>query len=193
MPCAIILPHSNSSAAPAACLQSLITHLLFQEESLAPFDHTRQNPLTAILSQSRHSSCGASNLHTSLLLLRLRLLRIDNALLDIAREVEEGLFDIDVRLGRDFHEGDAKFIGEGLALLDGNSALLLPVALVADEDFVDAFGGVLLDVGEPRPDVCSISLASKLLLCLLPSLIDVLLKLLSSVTSYTNKMPMAPR
>ena len=35
-----------------------------------------------------------------------------------------------------------------------DGAFLLPVALVADEDLVDAFGGVLFDVGEPGADVC---------------------------------------
>jgi hypothetical protein len=41
-------------------------------------------------------------------------------------------------------------------LLGRNSALLLPVALVADEDLVDAFRGVLFDVGEPRSNVCGV-------------------------------------
>jgi hypothetical protein len=36
-----------------------------------------------------------------------------------------------------------------LALFRGDGALLLPVAFVADQDLVDAFTGVLLDVGEP--------------------------------------------
>lgn len=40
-----------------------------------------------------------------------------------------------------------------MALFCGDGALLFPVALVADEDLVDALGGVLLDVGEPCADV----------------------------------------
>ena len=35
----------------------------------------------------------------------------------------------------------------------GYGAFLFPVAFVADEDLVDAFGGVLFDVGEPGADV----------------------------------------
>lgn len=78
---------------------------------------------------------------------------IDKALLDIAGEAVKRLVDVDVALGRDLEEGDAEFVGEGLALFCGDGALLFPVALVADEDLVDAFGGVLLDVGEPCADV----------------------------------------
>ena len=78
---------------------------------------------------------------------------VDEALLDIRGERVEGLVDVDVALGRDLEEGDAEFVGEGLALFCGDGALLFPVALVADEDLVDAFGGVLLDVGEPCADV----------------------------------------
>ncbi|KAI6751549.1 hypothetical protein HG531_006245 [Fusarium graminearum] len=42
------------------------------------------------------------------------------------------LVDVDVALGGDLEERDAQLVGEGLALLGGNDALLLPVALVAD-------------------------------------------------------------
>ena len=35
-------------------------------------------------------------------------------------------------------------------------ALFFPVAFVADEDLVDAFGCVLLDVGEPGAYVCEV-------------------------------------
>jgi len=38
-------------------------------------------------------------------------------------------------------------------LLGADGALFFPVAFVADEDLVDAFGGVLFDVGEPGADV----------------------------------------
>jgi hypothetical protein len=79
---------------------------------------------------------------------------VDEALLDIRGERVEGLVDVDVALCRDLKEGDAEFVGEGLAALGADGTLLFPVALVADEDLVDAFGGVLLDVGEPRADVC---------------------------------------
>jgi hypothetical protein len=39
-------------------------------------------------------------------------------------------------------------------LLGGDCALLFPVTLVANEDLVDAFGRMLLDVREPGADVC---------------------------------------
>ena len=81
------------------------------------------------------------------------MLRVDDAFLDITREAEEGLLDVDIALGRDFHEGDAELVGQCLALFGGDGAFLLPVAFVADEDFVHAFGGVLFDVGEPGADV----------------------------------------
>ena len=79
---------------------------------------------------------------------------VDEALLDVRGERVEGLVDVDVALCRDLEEGDAEFVGEGLAALGADGALLFPIALVADEDLVDAFGGVLFDVGEPRADVC---------------------------------------
>ena len=40
-----------------------------------------------------------------------------------------------------------------LATLHGDHTLLIPVAFVADEDLLDAFGGVLLDVGEPGTNI----------------------------------------
>jgi len=82
-----------------------------------------------------------------------RTLAIDDALLDVARETEEGLLDIDVGLCADLHERDPQLVSERLALLRADGALLFPIALVADEDLVDAFAGVLLDVGEPGADI----------------------------------------
>jgi hypothetical protein len=82
---------------------------------------------------------------------------VDEARLDVRGERVEGLVDVDVALGRDLEEGDAELVGQRLALLRGDGALFLPVALVADEDLVDALGGVLLDVGEPRADVYTFS------------------------------------
>ena len=63
--------------------------------------------------------------------------------------------------------------------------LVGPVALVADEDLVDTLAGMLLDVGVPCADVCAVSERSA---CL-----GALLNDRSSVTSYTSRMPMAPR
>ena len=109
--------------------------------------------LTAILPQAPRHPPDPTDLHTRLLLRRLRLLRVDDALLDIPREAEKSLFDVDIAFRGDLHERDPELVGQRLALLGGNGAFLLPVALIADEDFVDAFGGVLLDVGEPGSDV----------------------------------------
>jgi len=84
----------------------------------------------------------------------LLLGRVDDALLDIRSQGEKGLFDIDVALCADLHKRDPKLICQGLALLCRDGAFLLPITLVANEDFVDALGRVLLDVGEPCSDVC---------------------------------------
>jgi len=79
---------------------------------------------------------------------------VDEALLDVGGEAVKGLVDVDVALGGDLEEGDAELVGEGLALLGRDDAFLLPVALISNQDLVDALGGVLLDVGEPGLDVC---------------------------------------
>jgi hypothetical protein len=82
------------------------------------------------------------------------LLRIYESFLDVARQAEEGRFDIDVRFCRNLEEGDAKLVCEGLTLFGGYGALLFPVAFIADEDLVDPFARVLLDVGEPCSNIC---------------------------------------
>jgi hypothetical protein len=80
---------------------------------------------------------------------------IDEALLDVGGEAIECLVDVDVALGGHLEEGDTELVGEGLALFGADHALLLPVALVSDQDLVDTFGSVLLNVLEPGSDVCS--------------------------------------
>ncbi len=80
---------------------------------------------------------------------------VDDALLDVAGEAEEGLLDVDVALRRDLHERYAQLVRQRLPLLGRDGALLLPVAIVAYDDLVDALGRVLLYVGEPGPDVCA--------------------------------------
>lgn len=82
---------------------------------------------------------------------------VDDAGLDVGGQAVEGLVDVDAALGRDLEEGNAELVGQLLALFGGDDALLLPVALVANQNLVDALGGVLLDVGEPRADVCRVS------------------------------------
>lgn len=86
----------------------------------------------------------------------VRSCAIDKSLLDVGRERVKCLIDVDVTLCGDFEERNAEFVGEGLATLCADGALLLPIALVSDEDLIDAFGCVLLDVGEPGADVCCI-------------------------------------
>ena len=88
------------------------------------------------------------------LLLLLRLLGVDDALLDVACKAEEGLLDVDVRFRANLHEGNAELVGKCLTLLSRNGALLFPVTLVANQDLVDALGRMLLNVGEPCADVC---------------------------------------
>jgi hypothetical protein len=151
-----------------------------------------RHSLTAFSAHTRIRVSLCTNVHLGRSSL-VRPRRINQPLLDVARQRVEGLVDIDVALSRDLQERDAEFVGEGLALFCGDGALLFPVALVADEDLVDAFRGVLLDVGEPCADVCYCLLASPS--PYLPSMYprgntlllrewgDVLLKLLSSVTS----------
>lgn len=121
---------------------------------------------------------------------------VDEALLDVGGEAVEGLVDVDVALGGDLEEGDAELVGEGLALLGADDALVLPVALVSDEDLVDALGGVLFYVGEPGADVCvcqPATLPASSAPLGGPEERDVLSNDLWSVTSYTSRMPMAPR
>lgn len=112
--------------------------------------HPRQNNLTAL----PPTATGLRHIHP-LILLRLRTVHYPS--LDVGRETEERLLHIDVRLRADLQEGDAQLVRERLALLRGHHALVLPVALVADEDLVHALGGVLLDVGEPGADICHMS------------------------------------
>lgn len=80
---------------------------------------------------------------------------VDDALLDVRGQVVKGLVNVDVALSRDLEEWDAQLLGQSLALLSRDGALLLPVALVAYQDLVDALGGVLLYVCEPGADICS--------------------------------------
>ncbi|KAI3478097.1 hypothetical protein L1887_60028 [Cichorium endivia] len=65
--------------------------------------------------------------------------RVDEARLDLARQVEERLLDVGVRLGRRLDVGDPELPGQLLALLRRDCTLLLPVRLVADQNLGDAF------------------------------------------------------
>lgn len=113
--------------------------------SLPPFLHINSTlgPSTAL---PPRITPRLPNRDTALVRRRIRPRRIDDAALNVAREAEEGLFHVDVSLCRDLHKGDAELVGERLALLGRDGSLLLPVALVANQDLVDALGRVLLDV-----------------------------------------------
>lgn len=108
--------------------------------------------LTAVLARAA-SWLTAVDVNGRLLLL-LRLLGVDDALLDVACKAEECLLDVDVRFRANLHEGNAELVGKGLTLLGRNGTLLFPVTLVANQDLVDALGRVLLNVREPCADVC---------------------------------------
>jgi hypothetical protein len=108
--------------------------------------------LTAVLAHTT-SGLSAVDIDRGLLLL-LRLLGVDNALLDVAREAEESLFDVDVWFRADFHEGNAELVRKRLTLFSGHCSLLFPITFVANKDLVDAFSRVLLDVREPGANVC---------------------------------------
>ncbi len=73
---------------------------------------------------------------------------------DAPGKCEERLLDALVDFRRGLHELDAELVGELAALLLGHRALVRPVRLVADEDLVHAFRGVLFDVRVPGADVC---------------------------------------
>mmetsp|Transcript_8145 Transcript_8145/g.24159 ORF Transcript_8145/g.24159 Transcript_8145/m.24159 type:complete len:333 (+) Transcript_8145:266-1264(+) len=76
---------------------------------------------------------------------------------DVARDREEGLLDVDVALCRNLKELQPVLSREPLPPLGRDAALAdertTRVRLVAEEHFVDRVGGVLLDGPHPRGDV----------------------------------------
>lgn len=66
---------------------------------------------------------------------------------------EEGVFHTLVRLGTRLEEAQSKLVGKRLALLESDGALLVPIALVANEDLVDPGRRVLVDLGVPGANV----------------------------------------
>jgi hypothetical protein len=100
----------------------------------------------------------------------------------VPSEREECFFDVDIGFCACFNEWDTKFLGECSALIFRDYAFLGPVAFIPDEDFMDSFCGMLFDVLEPSADVY-VSNPTR----------PILLNDLSSQTSYTKRIPMAPR
>ena len=78
---------------------------------------------------------------------------IDKTLLDITGQCKECFLNIDVRLGARFQELDAVFIGQGLTLLLADHLLVRHIALITDEDAVDALTRMLLNVPDPISDI----------------------------------------
>ena len=77
-------------------------------------------------------------------------------------QCEKCLLDTLVYLCRSLHEFDAELVRELAALFLCNRPLVRPVRLVADEDLVDAFRGMLLDIRVPCADICLQSLGPKI-------------------------------
>jgi hypothetical protein len=137
-----------ASAALSACesirrvLISLLTVIQGRVSQLSTHstaaDHTSQ-ALGPKQNNPRPSQCG------------VRYKRDRN--INAPSECKERLLDTLVHLSRGLHEPDAKLVGKLAALLLRHSALVRPVRLVADEDLVHAFRGVLLDVRVPCSDV----------------------------------------
>ena len=120
---------------------------------------TRENCfLATVLPQTTSRTSACADLDTRGSGLLRGLLGVDDAFLDFASEAVEGFLDIDVALGRDFHERNAELVGEGLALFRRDGAFLFPIAFVTNQNLVDAFAGVLLNVGEPCANVCKFPL-----------------------------------
>lgn len=66
---------------------------------------------------------------------------------------EECLLDTLVCLCTGLEESQAELVRELLSLVEGDRSLLVPVALVANEDLVDPSRSVLLDIRVPSSDV----------------------------------------
>src|SRR5215472_3441198 len=81
---------------------------------------------------------------------------VDYSLLNVCSKTVERLVDVDISLCRGFKEGDAELVSQCLAFFCRHGTLLFPIALVAYENLVDAFGGVLLHVGKPSAYVCEV-------------------------------------
>lgn len=164
IPSPLLYPiHLAPLAPPATLPPHYVTCMLPHPFSTAPATASAATPLhpPTPLTALPATSTGLRHID-ALTLLRLRTIHYPS--LDVCRETEERLLHIDIRLRADLQEGDAQLVRERLALLRRHHALVLPVALVADEDLVHALGGVLLDVGEPGADICHIMLALNLLL-----------------------------
>ena len=76
---------------------------------------------------------------------------LDQTLLDICRDVVKCFRDVFIQFRAGFEELDGIFAGKGDAPILVHHALVLHVTLVANQNLVDAFCRVLLDVSYPVP------------------------------------------
>lgn len=111
--------------------------------------------------------------------------------IDTPREREESLFDAFVYLCRGLNEFDSKLLRKLATLFLCYSPFVRPVRFVANKNLVHTLRSMLLDVSVPRADVyVRVGLASESRKTMDT---NVLLNERSSVTSYTSKIPIAPR
>ena len=76
-------------------------------------------------------------------------MRNGHSVLDLAGHQSECLFDVLAVLGRGLKEAYVEVFSEFLSLFEGDGALVLQVALVADQDSRDVVGSVLLNLAHP--------------------------------------------
>lgn len=68
-------------------------------------------------------------------------------------QAEESIFNTLVDLCASFHELDSEFFSQFATLFLGNSTLVVPIALVPNENLVDALGSMLFNVLVPGSDI----------------------------------------
>ncbi len=73
--------------------------------------------------------------------------------MNIPREREESILDTIIVLCRRLHEANTKFIREFATLLFCNCTFIRPVRLIADQDLIDTFRSMLLDVCVPGSNI----------------------------------------
>lgn len=79
--------------------------------------------------------------------------RSAHSLLDLSGHGQESLLDVGSALGGGLKEGDSKAVGEFLGDSVLHDLLVLHIALVSDEELVDALGGVAVNLLQPLLDV----------------------------------------
>jgi len=76
-----------------------------------------------------------------------------HARLDVGGHTEEGVLDVGGVLSRGLDEGDVVLVGKGLGHLGVDDLLEGQIALVTDEELVDAIAGIFVDLAEPLLNV----------------------------------------